>query len=82
MIEKLRRNSQSTARAFVKLFLDEVWQPFDEAGRPEERWEEITQSIEDLRPLAAEALNATFRMTLTAEVEKSFGEVLERRKKK
>ena len=28
-----------------------------------------------------EALNATFRLTLTAEIEKAFGEVLERRKK-
>ena len=82
VIEKLHRNSQSAARTFVKLFVDELWKPFDEAGRPDEGWAEIIESIERLRPLAVEALNATFRMTLTAEVEKSFGEVLERRKKK
>jgi DNA-binding transcriptional MerR regulator len=82
VIEKLHRNSQSAARTFVNLFVDELWKPFDEAGRPDEGWAEIIESIERLRPLAVEALNATFRMTLTAEVEKSFGEVLERRKKK
>lgn len=82
VIEKLSRNSQSAARTFVNLFVDELWKPFDEAGRPDEGWAEIIESIERLRPLAVEALNATFRMTLTAEVEKSFGEVLERRKKK
>jgi DNA-binding transcriptional MerR regulator len=81
-IEKLNRNAQSSARAFVDLFVEELWKPFDEAGRPEEGWAEIIRAVERLRPLAVEALNATFRLTLTAEVEKSFGEVLERRKKK
>ena len=77
-IEKLNRNSQSSARTFVDLFVDEVWKPFDDAGRPEEGWEEIIAAIGRLRPLAFDALNATFRLTLTTEIEKAFGEVLER----
>jgi DNA-binding transcriptional MerR regulator len=81
-IEKLNRNAQSSARAFVDLFVEEVWKPFDEAGRPDDGWEEIIRSIERLRPLAFDALNATFRLTLGDEIEKAFGEVLERRKKK
>jgi DNA-binding transcriptional MerR regulator len=81
-IEKLGRNAQSGARTFVSLFVDELWKPFDEAGRPEEGWAEITADIERLRPLAVEAMNASFRLALTAEVERAFGEVLERRKKK
>jgi DNA-binding transcriptional MerR regulator len=82
VIEKLNRNAQSSARTFVNLFVEELWKPFDEAGRPEDGWAEIIADIERLRPLALEAFNATFRLTLTAEVEKSFGEVLERGKKK
>jgi DNA-binding transcriptional MerR regulator len=82
VIEKLSRNSQSSARTFVDLFVDELWKPFDAAGRPDEGWEEIIAAIERLRPLAFDALNATFRLALTMEVEKAFGEVLERRKKK
>jgi DNA-binding transcriptional MerR regulator len=81
-IEKLSRNAQSSARTFVELFVDKVWKPFDDAGRPEEGWEEIIDAIGRLRPLAFDALNATFRLTLTAEIEKTFGEVLERRQKK
>jgi DNA-binding transcriptional MerR regulator len=81
-IEKLSRNAQSSARTFVELFVDRVWKPFDDAGRPEEGWEEIIESIGRLRPLAFDALNATFRLTLTAEIEKAFGEVLERRQRK
>jgi DNA-binding transcriptional MerR regulator len=76
VIERVRRNSQSIARSFVKLFLDEVWQPFDDQGRPEERWEEITQSIEDLRPLASDAVVAMFRQVLADEMEDAFGKVL------
>ena len=82
VIEKLNRSSQSAAKSFVKLFVDELWKPFDEAGRPDQEWAEITDSIERLRPLAVDALNATFRMTLTAEVDRAFGEVLERRRKR
>lgn len=81
-IEKLNRNAQSSARTFVDLFVEKVWKPFDDAGRPEEGWEEIIAAIGRLRPLAFDALNATFRLTLTAEIEKAFGEVLERRQKK
>lgn len=81
-IEKLNKNSHSAARTFVDLFLEELWKPFDEAGRPDEGWPEMIAAIERLRPLAVEALNATFRLTLTEEVEKAFGEVLERRQKK
>jgi DNA-binding transcriptional MerR regulator len=80
-IEKLNRSSKTAARTFVSLFLEELWKPFDEAGRPDDGWSEITQSIERLRPLALEAMSANFRMILTEEVEKAFGEVLERQKK-
>jgi DNA-binding transcriptional MerR regulator len=82
VIEKLERNAQSSARTFVNLFVDELWKPFDEAGRPEEGWDELIAAIGRLRPLAFDALNATFRLTLTTEIEKAFGEVLERRQKK
>jgi DNA-binding transcriptional MerR regulator len=81
-IEKLSRNAQSSARTFVDLFVEKVWKPFDDAGRPEEGWEEIIAAIGRLRPLAFDALNATFRLTLTTEIEKAFGEVLERRQKR
>jgi DNA-binding transcriptional MerR regulator len=81
-IEKLNRNAQSSARTFVDLFVEKVWKPFDEAGRPEDGWEEIIAAIGRLRPLAFDALTATFRLSLTTEIEKAFGEVLERRQKK
>lgn len=80
VMAKLQRNSKSSARAFVDLFLDELWKPFDETGRPEEGWAEITESVQRLRPLGVEALGAMFRLELSAEIERAFGEVLERSK--
>jgi hypothetical protein len=77
VLEKVRRNSQSTARAFVALFLDELWKPFDAEGRPQEGWPEITGAIERLRPLAAEALLAIFKQTMADAVEDAFGRILE-----
>lgn len=82
VIEKLNRNAQAAARSFVTLFVEELWKPFDESGRPEEGWAEITAAVERLRPLALEAFGATFRLALTSEVEKAFGEVLERGKRR
>ena len=82
VIEKVRRNAESTSRAFVRLFLDEMWKPFDADGQPEERWPEITESIERLRPLASEVLLAVFKQTMATEVEEAFGKMLEQQGKK
>ena len=80
-IERVNRNARSVSKTFVKLCLDEVWGPFEAAGRPDDRWPEITESIERLRPLASETLLALFRQAMTAEVEEAFGKVLEQQGK-
>lgn len=82
VIEKVKRNSQTTARVFVQLVLDEVWKPFIDAGQPEERWPEVTESIERLRPLASEVVLAAFKQAMEAEVERAFGEALEAQSKR
>lgn len=61
----------------MKLFLDELWKPFDAAGQPDDEWPEITASIERLRTIATEALLGVFRPTLAAEIETAFGKILE-----
>jgi DNA-binding transcriptional MerR regulator len=80
-IERVNRNAHSVSKTFVRLFLDEVWAPFEAAGRPDDHWPEITESIERLRPLASETLLALFRQAMTEEVEEAFGKVLEQQGK-
>jgi DNA-binding transcriptional MerR regulator len=75
---KIRRHAEGVARAFVELFLDEVWKPFEEAGRPPERWPDVREALERLRPLAAESLLAVFQLTMSEAVEQAFGREVER----
>jgi len=77
-VARVRRHADGVARAFVRLFLEQVWKPFDEEGRPDERWPEIREALESLRPLASESLLAVFQLAMGDEVEKAFGEILER----
>lgn len=68
--EKLRRHADGVARAFVDLFVKEVWHPFEHAGRPERDWPRMSEALERMRPLAAGALLATFQIAMGEAVEK------------
>jgi DNA-binding transcriptional MerR regulator len=78
VLEVLRRHADGVAAAYVDLFLERVWAPFDAAGRPPERWAEVTEALERLRPLAAESLLAMFQLSMTEHVDRAIGDRLER----
>ena len=78
VLGQMEHSSREVARSFVRLFLEEVWKPFADAGYPEERWPEILESIERLRPIASRALLAAFQQTMTREVQDAFGKELAR----
>jgi DNA-binding transcriptional MerR regulator len=73
LLETLRRHVDGVARAYVELFLEQVWRPFDEAGRPAERWPEVMDALARLRPLAAESLLAMFELAMTDHVDDAVG---------
>ena len=81
VIENVARQADSVADAFVKLFLDRIWKPFDRAGRPEPDWPAVVAALEQLRPLATEVLVATFQPRMTQATETAFGRELDRRAK-
>jgi hypothetical protein len=62
----------------VSLFLKEVWKPFQQADMPPERWPEIEEAVERLRPIASEALMAIFQQRLSTEIEGAFREITRR----
>lgn len=70
---KLRRDTQRIAQTFVRMFLEYIWKPFDDAGRPESEWPQVQAALDQLRPLASEALTATFKPIMTKTVETAFG---------
>jgi DNA-binding transcriptional MerR regulator len=78
VLETVEKHCDAVSRAFVQLFLHEVWKPFQEAGMPAERWPDIEESIERLKPTASEALIVIFQHAMTARIEAAFGEVTRR----
>ncbi len=78
VIEKVRSRCRSVSHEFVKLFLEDVWKPFEAEGYPEERWPQVRNALDQLRPLSLQALVAVYRMTMSDEVEKALGKQLER----
>jgi len=82
LVERVSRDCESISRAFTKLFLKEVWEPFEQAGQPDEHWDEIISAVNSLRPLASEALLALFKQRMTTQLEDAFGKVLEHQAKR
>ena len=78
VVDVMKRSSEYVAEAFARLFVSSVWQPFEEKGRPEEEWPNVVDSIERMRPVASQALEAMFQMTMTKTVEDEFGRELQR----
>jgi DNA-binding transcriptional MerR regulator len=75
--ERVRRHSEAIAASFVDLYLDGVWKPFVDAGRPEEQWPRVREALERLRPVASDAVVAAFRRAMTEAVEQAFGKEVE-----
>jgi DNA-binding transcriptional MerR regulator len=68
---KLHEHADAVARAYVDLFTEEIWEPFDKSGRPDEDWHTVLEALEALRPLASDALLAMFQITMGEETEKA-----------
>jgi DNA-binding transcriptional MerR regulator len=79
VLEALLQNVRGVAAAFVRLFIDEVWRPFEQGGEPPEKWPEVREALERLRPLASEALSASFQKVMSDAVEEAFGREFQRR---
>jgi DNA-binding transcriptional MerR regulator len=82
LVERVSRDCESISRAFTKLFLRELWEPFEQAGQPDERWDELIEGVDSLRPLASEALLALFKLRMSTQLETAFGKVIEHQAKR
>jgi len=69
--DRLHHHGEGVARVFVDLFVKEIWEPFDKAGRPEEDWPKVREALDKMRPLASDALLAMFQITMGDATEKA-----------
>jgi DNA-binding transcriptional MerR regulator len=82
LVERVSRDCESISRAFVRLYLKELWEPFIEGDQPDERWDEVIEAIRALRAIASEALLAIFKQRMSAEVEAASAKLLEQHVKR
>ncbi|WP_233712504.1 MerR family transcriptional regulator [Kribbella turkmenica] len=69
MLPKLFAQADAVAKTYVELFRSTVWREFADAGLPAEGWPEIQRTLENIIPLAGQALVAAFREAMAREIE-------------
>jgi DNA-binding transcriptional MerR regulator len=74
----LRKQADAVAKAFVELFIKEIWEPFEDQGRPENDLPKVREALERLRPVATDALMGMFQLAMTEAVERRLGREVER----
>jgi DNA-binding transcriptional MerR regulator len=74
----LKRQSEAIAAAYVELFLEHVWRPFERRGQSRPDWSRVRQALDRLRPLATQSLVAVFQMVMTDTVELTVERELQR----
>ncbi len=74
----VREHADRLAQIYVDLFLETVWRPFEEAGRPAGGWPEVQDALERMHPLASESLLAVFGMAMKAAVERESERAVQR----
>ena len=82
VFSQLEEQMTAASRSFVRLFLERVWRPFEEAGSPAADFPKLLESIEELRPVASEAVLAVFKRTMSREVEAAVARELGRLSKR
>jgi DNA-binding transcriptional MerR regulator len=70
VVDDLLGHLDAVAETFVGLFVEQVWAPFDAAGRPEEDLPRIREALERLRPVATDAVLSAFSRAMGRAVER------------
>ena len=76
-LEKIQKHTEGVAQAFIELFLEYIWKPFHEAGRPDDEWPRVHDALQRLRPIATQVLLAAFGQSMSRGVDEAFGKALE-----
>lgn len=75
---EMRKQLDAIAAACLRLFVDYVWQPFEQAGQPEQGLEKVLDTVDNLRDVAHGAMGSLFQVAMGEVLEKRFGAELRR----
>jgi DNA-binding transcriptional MerR regulator len=73
VVDQLRRHAEGIAKVYVEVFLDEVWEPFESSGRPDDQWPRLHATIEQLQKISGEALLAVLGLAVSERLDLTFG---------
>lgn len=73
-----RTQVEQAAEFFVEVMRRHIWEPFNQAGRPEEGWSQITAALDAPQQLPGDVYSALFAQLLPPEARRVATEVLER----
>jgi hypothetical protein len=76
VLDEVSRDADAVARAFVELFTEHVWKPFDLAGRPAEGVEAVRRAAERLNPIATKVLVAAFGRRMAEDIRTALDQTL------
>ena len=77
-LETLKERSSAVADVFIRLFNEQVWDPFDEAGRPREDWPRVQEALARMRPLVTDAFVAAFQFAMEEASERAISDAIRR----
>lgn len=66
---------EEAARVYVGMFHSTVWKDFVDAGAPEADWPRLRSTVEQIQPVAAQALLASFRSAMATAVAAELEEI-------
>src|SRR4051794_19874299 len=76
VVKKVRASSQTVAREFIRLFIEDLFKPFKASGMPADEWPQLLEAIERLRPMSAQVVLGVYQLTMSEEVERAAQEQL------
>jgi DNA-binding transcriptional MerR regulator len=76
--EQINRHTGAIADAFVRLFVQDIVTPTERGGDRPADWRPVGDALARLRPLAGQAVSASFAQRMTEAVEREFGKILQR----
>jgi DNA-binding transcriptional MerR regulator len=77
-IARIQAHTEAIAEIFETVWMEQIWEPFIEAGMPEEEASRIQEAATRVKPLTVEAVIALFTAAMDARIEQGIARELGR----
>jgi DNA-binding transcriptional MerR regulator len=75
---EIRAHADGVADLFHRVWMRHVWEPFVEAGLPDDQWPRIRATLAEVQPLALDAVVGLFGVAMEAKIEAGIAGEVER----